>query len=519
MKLGNSVRKWRLLLVVSLVLCGMLMGSFQSLAQTGSATSSAVPSDAAPSIGDQITVDINIDVSGVDPDDNALGSYTGSLAWNTSVLAYNSHSGAPPTGFTGNVNTANVGSGSIVFNGANASGATGNTVIIQITFDVVGAGVSALDLEYSAMAAAGTFANLLGILTVTDGQVDVAAEGDSVTSSAVPSNATPAVGDQIDVEVNIDLTNVDPPNNALGSYTGSLTWDTGVIAYSSYSGAPPTGFTGNVNVDNIGSGMITFNGANASGATGNTVVIVITFDVVAGGSSVLDLEYSAMAAATTFQDLLPILTVTDGQVDVAETGDFTISATTEGSGGIFPFGDVLVVAGANQTFNFFPDPGYQVADVVVDDVSLGPLPSYEFPDVQADHTIHVIFEEIPTAVSLASLEALPGAGSITVAWETASEIDTLGFNILRSTSTDGTYSQLNDALIGSQAPGSPAGAVYGWNDEDVESGVIYYYKLEALDADGSSALYGPVQASLTPMRRLLPARPRPLPQAPALEAR
>ena len=120
---------------------------------SGGVTSAATPSNAAPSTGQQIVVSINIDMSGASAPDNALGSFTGSLAWNTAVLTYSSNTGIG-AGFTGNVNTGSAGSGSIAFNGANTTGATGNNVVLTITFDVVGGGTSALDLGYSAMAAA-----------------------------------------------------------------------------------------------------------------------------------------------------------------------------------------------------------------------------------------------------------------------------------------------------------------------------------------------------------------------------
>jgi len=83
-----------------------------------------------------------------------------------------------------------------------------------------------------------------------------------------------------------------------------------------------------VNTTNVVSGTITFNGANAIGATGNIHAIVITFNVVGAGTSSLDLGYSSMAA-TSFNSLLPILTVTDGQVVVggAQTPTPTRTAT------------------------------------------------------------------------------------------------------------------------------------------------------------------------------------------------
>jgi uncharacterized repeat protein (TIGR02543 family) len=140
----------------------------------------------------------------------------------------------------------------------------------------------------------------------------------SVTSSATPSNATPAVGQQIVVSINVDMTHVVAADSKLGSFTGSLVWDPAVLAYAGNSGLL-AGFTGAVNATNVGSGRIDFNGANATGTTSNFVVFQITFDVVGAGTSALNLEYSVMAAATSFTNLLPILTVTDGQV-VASSG-------------------------------------------------------------------------------------------------------------------------------------------------------------------------------------------------------
>jgi hypothetical protein len=155
--------------------CSVTMNSNQTVTANFIAInvlSAATPSNNAPKVGQQVVVSINIDMSGAAAPDNKLGSFTGSLAWNPAVLSYSSNSG-PLGGFTGAVNTANVGSGQVSFNGANATGTTGNVVVLQITFNAVGAGTSTLNLEYAAMAAATTFADLTPILTVTDGQVVV----------------------------------------------------------------------------------------------------------------------------------------------------------------------------------------------------------------------------------------------------------------------------------------------------------------------------------------------------------
>jgi len=157
--------------IVGLVLGLLTMGGTPVLAQSGSAISSAVPSNAAPSLGQQIDVVISIDVSGIMPPDHQLGSFSASLNWDPDVLAFSDHSGVQ-AGFTGVVNEHQVSSGRLVFNGARATGAAGASTVLTVTFDVVGWGSSDLDLEYSAMAAAYTFKSLLPLLTVHDGHIE-----------------------------------------------------------------------------------------------------------------------------------------------------------------------------------------------------------------------------------------------------------------------------------------------------------------------------------------------------------
>jgi len=150
-----KVSKTMLLLTAFLFILGsFVVPSTAVYSQTGTVVATADASDTAPAVGEQVTVTVSIDMSAVNPPDNLLGSYTAALHWNPAVLSYVSYAGAPPTGFTGAVNTANTATGTINFNGANASGAAGSTVVIAVTFNVVGGGNASLDLSFSAMAAA-----------------------------------------------------------------------------------------------------------------------------------------------------------------------------------------------------------------------------------------------------------------------------------------------------------------------------------------------------------------------------
>ncbi|HUT71646.1 MAG TPA: C25 family cysteine peptidase [Desulfatiglandales bacterium] len=96
-----------------------------------------------------------------------------------------------------------------------------------------------------------------------------------------------------------------------------------------------------------------------------------------------------------------------------------------------------------------------------------------------------------TAISLLSFTATGDGPSVLVAWETAQEIDNMGFYLYRATSRGGPYTRLTDKLI----PGlfsSVLGKEYSYEDTDVTPGKLYYYKLEDLDAHGISTFHGPI---------------------------
>jgi hypothetical protein len=103
--------------------------------------------------------------------------------------------------------------------------------------------------------------------------------------------------------------------------------------------------------------------------------------------------------------------------------------------------------------------------------------------------------DVPTAVALASFTATPQDNAVLLRWETASEIDALGFNLYRSEAPGGTYTCLNATLIPAQVPGTPSGAVYTWLDWQVEPHAVYYYRLESLDTHGQRMFYGPLEAT------------------------
>ena len=103
----------------------------------------------------------------------------------------------------------------------------------------------------------------------------------------------------------------------------------------------------------------------------------------------------------------------------------------------------------------------------------------------------------PTAVDLIRFEAAPQGTAILITWETAMELDNLGFNLYRSENAAGPWTRVNAELIPAQHPGAVFGAVYEVLDAEVTAGVITYYRLEDVDIFGVSTFHGPISATPT----------------------
>ncbi len=81
---------------------------------------------------------------------------------------------------------------------------------------------------------------------------------------------------------------------------------------------------------------------------------------------------------------------------------------------------------------------------------------------------------------------------ITIEWETASEVETVGFNILRGETPQGEFKQINAQLIpASSDPFSDNS--YSYVDTNVQAGETYYYFLEDVEAGGRANRHGPLE--------------------------
>lgn len=122
----------------------------------------------------------------------------------------------------------------------------------------------------------------------------------------------------------------------------------------------------------------------------------------------------------------------------------------------------------------------------------------QHPSTLADNC-DIVNVSAPTAVDLLSFTADGSQKTIDLTWETANEVENMGFNLYRAASLTGTRIKLNDSLIPTLVPpGSLFGATYTYADSFKLSRLkTYYYWLESVDIYGGTTLHGPVSARLT----------------------
>jgi len=99
-----------------------------------------------------------------------------------------------------------------------------------------------------------------------------------------------------------------------------------------------------------------------------------------------------------------------------------------------------------------------------------------------------------TPVTLASFGANWTESGVLIDWETVTETNNFGFNIMRAESVDGERIQINPEMIfSSLAPGDPFGSSYEYLDETAVPGTEYFYWLVDVPLDSSEpGIYGPI---------------------------
>jgi hypothetical protein len=86
-------------------------------------------------------------------------------------------------------------------------------------------------------------------------------------------------------------------------------------------------------------------------------------------------------------------------------------------------------------------------------------------------------------------------GGVLLSWETVSEVDILGFNLLRR-EAGGEFESVNEELVFAQYCGADTGGAYADSDGGVVSGRTYEYVLEIVRLDGGVEQWGQVSVAM-----------------------
>ena len=251
-------------------------------------------------VGDEVEVEVFVDLGSSGA---SLGAYQARLGWDASVLSLVEVSDGATAEFAGAYQRAEA--GVLVFSQFNAQGADGRVSLLRVRFSVVGSGSGSLDLAFSVLDAAGTFASLLPSLVVEPAAIEIGGgTGDGIVAGLVVSAEVVDVGDEVEVEVFVDLGS---SGASLGAYQARLSWDTVVLSLVEVSDGSTPEFDRAYHREE--SGALVFSQFNAQGASGRLSLLRVRFSVVGSGSSGLGLSFSVLDAAGTFASLLPLVVV------------------------------------------------------------------------------------------------------------------------------------------------------------------------------------------------------------------
>lgn len=167
----------------------------------------------------------------------------------------------------------------------------------------------------------------------------------------------------------------------------------------------------------------------------------------------------------------------------------------------FPWTAIGLTGASGENFNFVvtlidPLTGYRYDEAIGDGISSG---NPEIPS-SVTYTGHRSYfqggYDTPLPIELLTWSATPGDSKVTLNWETASELNHAGFEILRSTKKDGSFQTIasyrNDESL---RPKGETGAKYSLVDNrKVYNGLTYFYKLVDVAIDGNRTEHAVISA-------------------------
>ena len=258
----------------------------------------------------------------------------------------------------------------VTVDGTPAGAVTSYTFNNVTASHTISASFSPVVVTWSITASAGTGGTITpsGTVTVNSG-------------SSQTFTITPSAGYEI-ADVTVDGVSA----GALQSYTFTNVTAAHTIA-ASFRALPVVTYRITVNVS--GSGTITPSGT-VTVNSGSDQTFTIT---PSPGWEIEDVFVDGMSMGSVSAYTFSNVTANHGisAVFAELPAEFPITASAGSGGSINPSGVVTAAAGSKASFTITPDPGFRIADVLVDGISAGPVPLYEFAGISSAHTITAEF--------------------------------------------------------------------------------------------------------------------------------
>ncbi len=205
----------------------------------------------------------------------------------------------------------------------------------------------------------------------------------SVTAGTSRSFAITPNSGYVVADVRVNNTSV----GAVPSYTFSNVRSNQTIA-ASFTAVTPTTYT--INASAGSNGSISPSGTvSVTAGTSRSFAITPNSGYVVADVRVNNTSVGAVPSYT-FSNVRSNQAIAASFTAVTPT-TYTINASTGSNGSISPSGTVSVTAGTSRSFAITPNSGYVVADVRVNNTSVGAVPSYTFSNVRSNQAITASF--------------------------------------------------------------------------------------------------------------------------------
>lgn len=169
-----------------------------------------------------------------------------------------------------------------------------------------------------------------------------------------------------------------------------------------------------------------------------------------------------------------------------------ITASAGEHGSISPEGTVWAAYGSDKTFQFVPEDGYKVKDVVIDGDSAGAISSYTFKMLTKPHTIDVTFEPEETpedrliaGVKATTIKASSQAkkGKMIIRWKKSWGYKVDCFQIFRSTKKNSGFGKKPFFTTRNGTKNMYT------NTKQLKKGTRYYYKIRGVRVIDGQTIY------------------------------